>query len=251
MKQFYEIYRGNEILSAVMREISWTNHVAIMSAKTAEEREFYLRLTAKNQYSSRELIRQMNSGLFERTMISKSSNINALISKKYEGVTALRDSYVLEFLDMPQEYKEKDLRKAIMSNLKDFILEFGKEFAFVGEEYRVQVGDRDFYIDLVFYNRELNCLVAIELKIEEFKPEHIGQMQFYLEALDRDVKKPNENPSVGLVLCASKDDAIVEYALSKSLAPSLVAAYEFILPDKKLLQAKLQEIAQLTQNDVD
>ncbi|MCL2797010.1 MAG: PDDEXK nuclease domain-containing protein [Firmicutes bacterium] len=249
MKQFYEVYKDNEILSPLVREINWTNNVIIMSGKTAEEREFYLRLATANRYSKRELERLRSSRLFERTMISKSTNINALLSEKYDGLTALRDSYVFEFMDMPKDYKEKDLRKAILLNLKDFILEFGKDFSFVGAEVRVQVGNRDFYIDLVFLNRELSCLVAVELKSGEFKPEHIGQMQFYLEALDRDVRKPHENPSVGLILCAEKDDMVVEYALSKSLAPNLVAAYEFMLPDKKLLERKLKEIANLTQGE--
>ena len=247
MRQFYETYKDDAICSTLLSKLSWSINTRIMAAKTTEEREFYLRLTAKNKYSSRELIRQVNSSLYERTMISKNADIKALLAEKHDGLTTLRDSYILEFLDMPSDYKEKDLRKAIVSNLKKFILEFGREFAFVGEEYKVQVGDTDFFIDLVFYNRELSCLVAIELKTEKFKPEHIGQMQFYLEALDRDVKKPNENLSVGLILCASKNDMIVEYALSKSLSPSLVAAYEFILPDKKLLQNKLKEIASLAQ----
>ena len=129
-------------------------------------------------------------------------------------------------------------------------MEFGKDFTFIGEEYRVQVGGQDFYIDLLFYNRALSCLVPIELKIGKFKPEHIGQINFYLEALDRDVKKPNENPSVGLILCASKDDAVVEYALSRSLSPTLVSDYKLNLPDKKLLQSKLKELADLAiEND--
>lgn len=133
------------------------------------------------------------------------------------GLAALRDSYVFEFLDLEEPYKEKDLRHQIVSHLKDFILEFGHDFTFVGEEYRVQVGNTDFFIDLLFYNRALSCLVAIELKIDTFRPEHLGQLNFYLEALDRDVKKPNENPSVGLVLCTGKDDTVVEYALSRSI----------------------------------
>ena len=128
-------------------------------------------------------------------------------------------------------------------------MEFGKDFTFVGEEYRVQVGGQDFYIDLLFYNRALFCLVPIELKIGKFKPEHIGQINFYLEALDRDVKKPNENPSVGVTLCASKDDAVVEYALSRSLSPTMVADYTLQLPDKKLLEEKLREITLLTEEE--
>ena len=155
------------------------------------------------------------------------------------------DSYVLEFLDLPEQYSESNLKKAIIGNLKNFILEFGKDFTFIGEEYRVQVGGQDFYIDLLFYNRALSCLVPIELKIGKFKPEHIGQINFYLEALDRDVKKPNENPSVGVILCATKDDAIVEYALSRSLSPTMVADYTLKLPDKKLLEDKIREIAML------
>ena len=155
------------------------------------------------------------------------------------------DTYVLEFLDLPEQYSERNFRKAIIENLKNFILEFGKDFTFIGEEYRVQVGGQDFFIDLLFYNRALSCLVPIELKIGKFKPEHIGQINFYIEALDRDVKKPNENPSVGLILCASKDDAVVEYALSRSMSPTLVSDYTLCLPDKQILKNKLQELAEL------
>lgn len=158
---------------------------------------------------------------------------------------SILDTYVLEFLDLPEQYSERNFKKAIIENLKQFILEFGRDFSFVGEEYRVQVGNTDFYIDLLFYNRALSCLVAIELKIGKFKPEHIGQINFYLEALDRDVKKPNENPSVGLILCASKDDAVVEYALSHTMSPTLVADYTLYLPDKKVLQDKLRELAEV------
>ena len=156
------------------------------------------------------------------------------------------DTYVLEFLDLPEQYTESNLKKAIIGNLKKFLLEFGKDFTFIGEEYRVQVGGQDFYIDLLFYNRTLSCLVPIELKIGKFKPEHIGQLNFYLEALDRDVKKPNENPSVGVILCATKDDAVVEYALSRSMSQTMVAEYTLQLPDKKLLENKLREITLLT-----
>jgi predicted nuclease of restriction endonuclease-like (RecB) superfamily len=234
MKQFFETYNGNEKLSAVLREISWTNNVLIMTCKTDEEREFYLTLTAKNGYSSRELERQIDSALYERTMLSDVTN--KLFIKRSEGLTALRDSYVLEFLDLPEDHKEKDLRKAIVGNLKNFILEFGKDFTFVGEEYRVQVGNTDFNIDLLFYNRELHCLVAIELKIGRFRPEHLGQLEFYLEALDRDVRKADENPSVGLILCTKKDATVVEYAMSRSLSPALIADYKLHLPDKKVLE---------------
>jgi predicted nuclease of restriction endonuclease-like (RecB) superfamily len=246
MKQFYETYAGNEKLSALLRETSWTNNLAIMSrAKTEEAREFYLLTCSKNQYSSRELERQIDSALFERTMIS--SEQNKLFVRRSPGLAALRDSYVLEFLDIPEHHREKELRKAIIANLRDFILEFGKDFTFVGEEYRVQVGNTDFNIDLLFYNRELACLVAIELKTGRFKPEHLGQLEFYLEALDRDVRKPNENPSVGLILCADKDDEVAEYALSRSMSPALIAEYQTRLPQKALLENKLRELRELAE----
>ena len=249
MKQFYEIYNRNENLATLLRELTWSHNLQIMSCKTDEEREFYLTLSVKNRYSFRELKRQMDSALFERTMLSDITN--NLIVERNEGLSALRDSYVLEFLDLPDRHKEKDLRKAIVDNIKSFILEFGKDFAFVGEEYRVQVGNRDFFIDLLFSNRELHCLVAIELKIGEFEPEHLGKMEFYLEALDRDVKKPSENPSVGLILCTKKDIAVVEYALSRSLSPALIADYKLHLPDKKILENKLRELTEFAENTAD
>ena len=126
--------------------------------------------------------------------------------------------------------------------MKQFVIELGKDFLFIDEEYRLQVGNSDFRIDLLFYHRELQCLVAFELKMEKFKPEHLGQLNFYLEALDRDVRKPKENPSIGILLCKDKDDTVVEYALSRSLSPTMVAEYQLCLPDKTLLQQKLQEI---------
>ncbi|MDR2781487.1 MAG: PDDEXK nuclease domain-containing protein [Holosporaceae bacterium] len=230
MAQFYETYVENPKLATLLREISWSNNLLIMaSAKTDETKEFYIRAAVQNKYSFRELERQLDAMIFERTMISNKKNRRA-ISKTPE-ISALRDSYVLEFLDIPETHSEKNLRKSIVANIKNFILEFGKDVAFIGEEYRVQVGNTDFLIDLLFYNRTLMCLIAIELKIGRFKPEHLGQLEFYLEALDRDVKKANENSSVGLILCASKDDAVVEYALSRSLSPSMVADYCLHLPD--------------------
>jgi predicted nuclease of restriction endonuclease-like (RecB) superfamily len=246
MKQFYETYNGKEKLVSLIRELPWTHNLRIMPCKTDEEREFYLTLSVKNRYTARELMRQIDSALYERTMISEITG--SLINARSEGLSALRDSYVLEFLDLPEKHIEKDLRKAIVGNLKDFILEFGRDFTFVGEEYRVQVGNRDFFIDLLFYSRELHCLVAIELKIGEFEPEHLGKMEFYLEALDRDIKKHDENPSVGLILCTKKDTAVVEYALSRSLSPAMIADYKLRLPDKRVLENKLRELAELVQS---
>ena len=244
MKQFYETYKDDEFVTPLGTQISWTNHLLIMSgSKTADERHFYMALCAKEHYSKRELERQIGTSYYERSMISAKKSMPESVS--HDVRESILDTYVLEFLDLPEQFSEKNLRKAIIENLKQFILEFGRDFTFIGEEYRVQVGNTDFFIDLLFYNRALSCLVPIELKIGKFKPEHIGQINFYLEALDRDVKKPNENPSVGVILCASKDDAVVEYALSRSMSPTLVADYRLCLPDKTLLQNKLRELTEL------
>ena len=244
MRQFYETYKDDEFVTPLVTQISWTNHLQIMSsAKSMDERHFYLQLCAKEHYSKRELERQIDSAYYERCKLSAQKPIPEAAPQNVRN--SILDTYVLEFLDLPEQFSERSFKKAIIENLKQFILEFGRDFSFVGEEYRVQVGNTDFYIDLLFYNRTLSCLVAIELKIGKFKPEHIGQINFYLEALDRDVKKPNENPSVGLILCASKDDAVVEYALSRTMSPTLVSDYTLYLPDKKVLQDKLRELTEV------
>ena len=162
--------------------------------------------------------------------------------------TRILDAYSLEFLDLPNEFSEKDLKNAIVKNLKDFILEVGKDFTFIGDEYRVQVGNHDFFIDLLFYNRELSCLVAFELKLGEFKAEYLGKMNLYLEALDRDVKKEQENPSVGVILCSSKDEDVVEYSISKNMSQTMISEYKLKLIDKKLLETKLKEMKNLIDN---
>ena len=241
MKQFYEMYCEDEFVSALLTQISWTNHLMIMSkAKTIEERHFYISLCIKESYSSRELERQIESAYYERYMLSQEK----LLPEPIKGLkeNPFLDSYIIEFLDLPQNFKESDLRKGLIRNMKDFILEVGKDFTFVNEEYRVQVGGEDFRIDLLFFHRGLQCLVAFELKIGKFKPEYISKMDFYLEALDRQKKKENENPSVGIILCASKDDEVVEYAISRTLSPMMVSEYKLQLPDKSVLQKKLQEL---------
>jgi predicted nuclease of restriction endonuclease-like (RecB) superfamily len=189
MRQFYETYAAQPKLSALLRELSWTNNMLILGkTKRAEEREFYLRLAAREKLVSRDLERQ----------------------------------------------------------LKSFLIELGRDFCFIGTECPLQVGRRNFSLDLLFFNRALNCLVAFELKTDQFQPEHLGKLEFYLEALDRDVKKPHERPSIGVLLCATKDSEVVEYALARSVSPALIAEYQTALPDKKLLQRKLHEFYQLT-----
>ena len=232
----------DEKVSPLVTQLSWTNHLKIMSAsKSQEERRFYIELAVKERYSKRELERQMDSRYYERYMLSNESNLPAIKRAKQETDNLFMDSYVLEFLDAPKIGNERDFQKSILENLKNFILEIGKDFSFISNEYKVQVGNHDYYIDLLFYHRGLSCLVAFEIKIGEFKPEYVGKMNLYLEALDREVKKQTENPSVGVILCASKDDEVVEFALSRSLSPTMVSEYRLKLIDKNLLQRKLKE----------
>lgn len=243
MKQFYETYKDFPKLSTMLREISWSHNLAIFSrCKSVEEREFYLKLTKQESYSFRELERQISTSLFERTMIGNSKLSTSLRESNHEMANTFKDSYVFEFLGLTDPHNESDLQRGLVKQMKNFILELGKDFLFIGEEYKLQVGNNDFFIDLLFYHRGLQCLVAFELKADKFKPDHLGQLNFYLEALDRDVKKANENPSIGVLLCKDKDSEVVEYALSRSLSPTMVSEYKTQLPDKKVLQQKLHEL---------
>jgi predicted nuclease of restriction endonuclease-like (RecB) superfamily len=242
MKQFYETYYKNKKLSPLVRELTWTNNLLILSAsKSDEEREFYINISIKERYSKRELERQIKSGVFERTILANKKLSPSLTLLPQETTNVFKDIYSLEFLGLNSLHSEKNLQTSLLSNLKNFILEIGKDFCFLGQEYKVQVGNKDFSIDLLFYHRELQCLVAFELKIDEFEPSYLGQLEFYLEALDRDVKKEHENPSIGVLLCRKKNDEVVKYALSRSLSPTVISEYETKLIPKELLRKKLNE----------
>jgi predicted nuclease of restriction endonuclease-like (RecB) superfamily len=240
MRQFFEAYKQQEKVSALLTQLPWTHHLMILSrSKRAEEREFYIRLSVQEKWSSRELERQLAGALFERAVLNP-LKVSAALRQFHPGAESVfRDAYLVEFLDLPEAYHEEDLHKSLLRNLHRFLAELGRDFCFIGTKVGLQVGGRDFALDLLFFHRGLNCLVAVELKIGEFQPEHLGKLNFYLEALDRDVRKPHEGPSIGLLLCASKDREVVEYALSRSLSPTLVA--------EKLLQAKLHELYALTE----
>ena len=243
MRQFYRTWRAapNEV-ATLLRELPWSAHVDLLGrCATDAEREFYLRHALRENHSVRDLRRAIDTATFERVALADGKI--ATLSRVFpeESRRHFKDSYVVEFLGLPVAHSETDLRRALVHRLGQFLRELGRDFSFIGEEYPIQVGTRDGSIDLLFFHRGLNCLVAIELKITAFEPAHIGQLNFYLEALDRDVRKPHENPSIGILLCKTKDDEVVEYALSRITSPALVAEYQLQLPDKKLLQAKLHE----------
>ena len=280
MRQFFESYKDSEIVSStrtqlqdseshndiivsstgtqfeiwdikqtILAELSWTHHRTIFSrCQSIEEKIFYILLSAKENYTVKELERQISASVFERTMLSAKTELPDSLMRTADIKPYFKDLYVFEFLNLPERFTENELQKGLIKKLKSFLLELGKDFLFVGEEYCLQVGNKDFFIDLLFYHRQLQCLVAFEIKTTDFAPEHMGQLNFYLEALDREVKKPHENPSIGILLCKGKDTEVVEYALSRSLSPALVSEYQLALPDKKLLQAKLHELAEWWEN---
>ena len=242
MRQFFETYRRTSIRATLLRKLPWSHNLAILSrCRIREEREFYLRMASQERWSIRELQRQLNGALFERTVLSPAKLSPPLRGLHPDASAVFKDSYLVEFLNLSKDHAEADLHRGLVERLKDFLIELGRDFCFVGSHYPIQVGNKDFELDLLFFHRALTCLVAIELKIEEFQPEHMGKLGFYLEALDRDVKKAHERPSIGVLLCATKNQEVVEYALSRIISPAIVAEYRTILPDKKLLQSKLHE----------
>lgn len=245
MRRFYEIWHGEEIVSPLVRQLPWAHHLLILGqCKRPEERMFYLETAIREGWTKRELERQLNSALFERIVLSPPSMSAALARVHPEAGSIFKDAYVVEFLGLTAGHAEQDLHRGLLEHLRRFLLELGRDFCFVGSEVPIQVGGRDFRLDLLFFHRGLNALVAVELKAGAFEPEHLGKLEFYLEALDRDVRKPHEGPSIGLLLCATKDAEVVEYALSRALSPALVAEYQLALPSKALIRARLHEAYQ-------
>lgn len=242
MRQFYEVYRDEEKVAPLVRQLPWTHNLIILGqGRRAEEREFYLRVALQENWSKRELERQIEAALFERTILTPAKVSPPVRQRGSEALGVFKDSYVFEFLGLAPGHGEADLHKALLHKLQRFLTELGRDFCYMGSEVPIQVGGRDFSLDLLFYHRGLQCLVAIELKVGRFEPEYLGKLSFYLEALDRDFRKQNEQASIGVLLCASKDDEVVEYALNRTLSPALIAEYQTQLPDKEALVAKLHE----------
>ena len=230
-------------ISSVLMQLTWSNHLEIISgAKTPEQKIFYMVFAIKERWNKLELRRQLQTAFFERTMLANQivSPTATLLPKDF-----FKDPYIFEFLDLPHTHSEKDLEKALILNLQKFILEIGKGFTYMGNQFRLQVGNKDYYTDLLFFHRDLQCLVLFELKIEEFQPEFLGKLNFYLEALDRDVKRPHENPSIGILLCKGKDTEVVEFAMARNNSPAMIADYETKLIDKKVLAHKLHQLVEI------
>jgi predicted nuclease of restriction endonuclease-like (RecB) superfamily len=232
MKTFYEAYQGSEKLAQIVREIGWSHNITILEkCKVEEEREFYIRSCRKYGWTRDVLVHQIENHVFHRTLNSQTNFESALPeSVRIQAKLAVKDEYTFAFLDLENEHSEKELERALTGRVESFLREMGDMFTFVGSQYRVQVGEREFFIDLLLYHRRLRALVALELKIGEFEPEFIGKMQFYLSVLDETVRLPDEQPSIGIILCKSKNRLVVEYALKQSSAPIGVSAYS-VTPD--------------------
>ena len=221
---------------------TFTNHTEILNrCKSNEERVFYMLYAAANKLKTEELRRCIVSQTFESVM-SKEKKFSPVLLQQYpDAGFMLKDKAILDFLNLPVKHNEHKLHKELLAHMKEFILELGKDFLFIDSEYPVQVGGSTKRIDLLFFHRGLQCLVAIELKATDFEPEFVGKMDMYLEALDRDVKHDNENPSIGIILCPSADKSMVEYTLSRSLSPTMVSEYKRKLIPQEVLTRSLDE----------
>jgi predicted nuclease of restriction endonuclease-like (RecB) superfamily len=226
----------------ILSFINWTNHVEILnSCKLLEEKLFYILHTKRERFETKELKRAIKTNAYAHILKADNNQSKGMETAYPQSNYLFKDVAYLDFLGLPQKHSEKRLQKEILINMKDFILELGKDFLFIGQEYPIQVGVKTFKIDLLFFHRALQCLVAIELKTTEFEPAFMGQLEFYLEALDNDVKRSNENPSIGILLCKETNREIVRYALNRSLSPTMIAKYERELIPKEVLQQSLNQ----------
>jgi predicted nuclease of restriction endonuclease-like (RecB) superfamily len=251
MRKYYIQYQNNTKLAPMVQEISWSHNIVIMEkCKDDLEREFYIQMTINYGWSKNVLIHQIESKSYEQFLLNQ-SNFDKVIPEKYkhQAKLAVKDEYNFEFLELSEAYTEKDLELTLMKNIRKFLSEMGGDFAFIGNQFRLNVDDEDFYIDLLLYHRKLKSLVAIELKAGKFKPEYAGKMSFYLAVLNDKVKEKDENPSIGIIICKSKNKTIIEYALKDISSPIGIANYKLtgnlpkeykdLLPSPQEIEEKL------------
>lgn len=251
MVQFYNEYHQDKNLQPLVGEISWTKHIVILSkCKNSQERQFYIGATKKFGWTKDVLIHQIENKSYEKYLLNQTNFDSALSeSTRKQAYLAVKDNYTFDFLDLADEHSESELEIALVRNIQDFLQEMGSDFTFIGNQYKVQVGNKEYRIDLLLYHRKLQSLIAIDLKIGEFEPEHKGKMEFYLTILNDKIKLPHENPSIGIIICKSKDRTIVEYALKTAslpigvatynITPTLPAEYQNLLPSTEAIRKKL------------
>lgn len=254
MRNFYIEYKDNEFLQPMVAEISWTKNIIIIEkCKETLEREFYIKMTKKYGWTKDVLINHIENKSYEKYLLNQ-TNFDEILPEKYlnQAKLAVKDEYIFDFMELSEQHSERELEESLINNIKAFLEEMGENFAFMGSQYHINVGGEDFYIDLLLYHRSLKSLVAIELKIGDFKPEFVGQLQFYLTALDKQVKLEDENASIGIIICKNKNRTIVEYALNDSDKPIGVATYQIrntlpeqmknLLPSPEEIEKRLKDL---------
>ncbi|GAB0482916.1 Uncharacterized conserved protein [Alistipes sp. cv1] len=251
MARFYTEYQSNEILQPLVGEISWSKHIVILTkCKETQQRQFYILATKKYGWTKDVLINKIEAKTYENYLLGQSNFDTTLPEKiKNQAVLALKDEYTFDLVGLSEEHSEYELEQAIIKNIRAFLMEFGPDFSFVGNQYRIEVDGREYFIDLLLYNRRLQAMIAVELKIGEFQPEYKGKMEFYLNVLNDTVRLPHENPAIGIIICKSKSRMIVEYALKSSampigvatysLSPELPEAYKELLPTSEEIANKI------------
>lgn len=248
MARFYAEYQSNEFLQPLVGEISWSKHIVILTkCKETRQRQFYILATKKYGWTKDVLINKIEAKTYENYLLGQSNFDKTLPDEiKNQAILALKDEYTFDLVGLAEEHSEYELEQAIIKNIRAFLMEFGTDFSFIGNQYRLEVDGKEYFIDLLLYNRRLQAMIAIELKIGEFQPEYKGKMEFYLNILNDTIKLPHENPAIGIIICKSKSRMIVEYALKSSNMPIGVATYSLSseLPEayKKLLPTS-EEIA--------
>ncbi|MNK72153.1 hypothetical protein D3C87_916220 [compost metagenome] len=227
MVQFYNEYHKDTNLQPLVGEISWTKNLIILSkCKDSQERQFYILSTKKFGWTKDVLTNQIENKTYEKYLLNQ-TNFDAVLPEKIkkQAYLAIKDHYTFDFMELADEHSEYELEQALIKNIRQFLLEIGSDFTFVGSQYKLQVSEKEYRIDLLLFHRKLQSLVAIDLKIGEFEPEHKGKMEFYLSILNDTVKLPHENPAIGIIICKSKNRTIVEYSLKTATLPIGVATY--------------------------
>jgi predicted nuclease of restriction endonuclease-like (RecB) superfamily len=250
MKLFYETYSDSPKLAPLVREIGWSHNIIVLErCSDPREREFYIRMTRKFGWSKNVLALQIENQSYEKTLLGQTNFDKALTSAlRAQAKLAVKDEYTFDFLELGDEHSERELERALIDRVEHFLREMGGLYAFMGSQFRLEVAGEEYFIDLLLYHRGLSCMLAIDLKVGAFKPEHVGKMQFYLTALDRQVRQARENPSIGLILCREKNRTIVEYALHDARKPIGVATYRIVRRLPKELKGHLpgpEQIAKL------
>ena len=251
MRRFYERYQHNEFLRQLVAEIPWGHNLLIINKiKNDTEATFYIQATAEYGWSRNVLLNQIKGNAYQRNLSeNKQHNFEVALPKHLseQASEAIKSSYNLEFLGLKGAVKELELENKLIEHIRDLLIELGYGFAYLGNQYKISVSNNDYYLDLLFFHRKLQCLIVVELKTGTFKPEYMGKLNFYLEVLDETVKMDYENPSIGILLCAEKDDVIVEYSLRTATKPIGVAEYQLTADLPKNLQGILPTSRELKQ----